>query len=116
MSSTTPLLLANLEVGHWLESPFIRVGDVSVTALVILKIVLWIVGVLVVNALIRSLLLQRVLNRTHFDVGLKYAITRIFGYVFLALGLCVALTVNGVNLSSLAVVAGALGIGIGFGL
>jgi small-conductance mechanosensitive channel len=56
------------------------------------------------------------LRRTRFDPGLQFAITKIFGYTFVALGFYVALVINGIDLSSLAVVAGALGIGVGFGL
>jgi len=59
---------------------------------------------------------RRLLSLTNFDAGVQFAATKIFGYAFLTLGFYVALVVNGVNLSSLAVVAGALGVGIGFGL
>ena len=64
----------------------------------------------------RRFFLKRVLTRTKFDASLQYAIARISGYLFILLGFYIALTAVGLNLSSLAVVAGAVGIGIGFGL
>ncbi|MDD3179279.1 MAG: mechanosensitive ion channel [Opitutaceae bacterium] len=48
--------------------------------------------------------------------GLQFAIAKFFSYVFVTLGFYIALLVNGVDLSSLAVIAGALGVGLGFGL
>jgi small-conductance mechanosensitive channel len=86
------------------------------TVLTVLKFFLWIAAIAVANVLLRKFIGRRVLRRTRVDPGLQFAITKIFGYTFVALGFYVALVVNGVNLSSLAVVAGALGIGIGFGL
>ncbi len=59
---------------------------------------------------------MRVLRRMHIDAGLQYAIARISGYIVIAFGFYLALNAVGVSLNSLAVVAGAIGIGIGFGL
>lgn len=81
-----------------------------------LKILFWIVAVLVANIIIRSVILRRELRHTRLALVLQFAITKIFGYIFVVLGFYVALVVNGVNLASLAVVGGALGLGIGFGL
>ena len=59
---------------------------------------------------------MRVLRRMHIDAGLQYAIARISGYIVITFGFYLALNAVGVSLNSLAVVAGAIGIGIGFGL
>lgn len=117
MITRLPLpLAAALESLRWLEYPLIRFGETEVTVLALAKIGFWIMAVLGANALLRHFAVRRVLLRTRFDPGLQFAIAKIFGYTFVALGFYVALIVNGVNLSSLAVVFGALGIGIGFGL
>jgi small-conductance mechanosensitive channel len=108
--------IAALDVGHWVNYPLIKFGSESLTVLSIAEMMLWVVAIFALNALIQRLILTRALKHTRFDQGLQFAITRIFGYAFVALGFYIALVVNGVNLSSLAVVAGALGIGIGFGL
>lgn len=100
----------------WWDYPLVKFGEDAITLLTVLKILFWIVAILVANIIIRSLILRRVLQRTRLATGLQFAITKIFGYVFVVLGFYVALVVNGVNLASLAVVAGALGLGIGFGL
>ena len=68
------------------------------------------------SRLIRRLLRTRVLARTKLDVGQQYAIARIASYVVLVIGLLISAETFGVKLSSLAVIAGALGVGIGFGL
>jgi small-conductance mechanosensitive channel len=100
----------------WLHRPLVEVGDSTVTVLSLLKIAFWFILVFALNMLVRSLVVGRLLQRTHFDPGLRFAISKIFGYVFLTLGFYIALVVNGIDLSSLAVIAGALGVGIGFGL
>lgn len=100
----------------WLHFPLLKLGDASLTLLNLLSLAIWLVVIVVLNALVRRLFVRRLLARTHFDPGLQFALTRIFGYLFVALGVYVALVASGINLSSLAVIAGALGVGLGFGL
>jgi small-conductance mechanosensitive channel len=116
MKTPLPPLAALFDFEHWFNYPLLKLGTQEITVLTLATIVFWIVAIFVVNSILQKFVLRRVLARTRFDAGLQFAITRISGYVFVALGFYVALVINGVNLSSLAVVAGALGIGIGFGL
>jgi small-conductance mechanosensitive channel len=46
----------------------------------------------------------------------QYTIAQVCGYLVLVIGILVALQSAGLNLSALAVFAGAIGVGIGFGL
>jgi len=99
-----------------LHYQFLKVGEMSFTVGSVLEILLWLAAVLAANWLLRRFVVQRLLKRTHFDPSLQYAIHKITGYIFVTLGFFIALQVNNVNLSSLAVVAGAVGVGVGFGL
>lgn len=56
------------------------------------------------------------LARTHLEPDLQYAISRFVGYCFIALGFFFAFKIVHLDLSSLAVIVGGLGVGIGFGL
>ncbi len=109
-------LLAAIDPVDWFEYPLLKLGKSTITLLNLCEIALWIVGLVVLNTLIRKVIIQRILKRTHLDPGLQFAIQRIFGYLFVLLGIYVALQINGFDLSSLAVLAGALGVGLGFGL
>lgn len=109
-------IIGGIDLTTWLDYPLVKLGESSFTVLSLFKIFFWMTGLVVVNSLLRRLVVQRVLARTRFDHGVQFAVSRIFGYVFLTLGAYIALLVNGVDLSSLAVIAGALGIGLGFGL
>ena len=64
----------------------------------------------------RTLMREKVLDRKLLERGLKHSILTIMGYLGWAIGLVLALGILGVNSTSLAVVFGALSIGIGFGL
>jgi small-conductance mechanosensitive channel len=64
----------------------------------------------------RSLLEEKILNKQPIERGLKDSILTITSYLGWALGLVLALGFLGVNTTSLAVIFGALSIGIGFGL
>ena len=50
------------------------------------------------------------------DRGHQYALVRGAGYIIFLLGLIIGLDTTGLNLRSLLVLGGALGVGIGFGL
>jgi potassium efflux system protein len=66
--------------------------------------------------LVQRLLSHKILAESGLDPGLQGSITAITTYVLWALGILGALFVIGVNATSIAVVFGALGIGLGFGL
>ncbi len=72
--------------------------------------------VVVLERLFRSFLRRRVLARTHLEPELQFAVSRFAGYCFIVVGFFFAFKVVHLDLSSLAVVAGGLGVGIGFGL
>jgi small-conductance mechanosensitive channel len=65
---------------------------------------------------LRRYLTRRFLQRTHLHPSMQYAVGKIAGYVFIAIGFYAALKVVGIDLSSLAFIAGAIGVGLGFGL
>jgi small-conductance mechanosensitive channel len=69
-----------------------------------------------VNRIGRSLLAEKALEKQAFERGLKDSILTIASYLIWGLGLVLALGTLGVNATSLAVVFGAISIGIGFGL
>lgn len=60
--------------------------------------------------------LRRVRDRANVGAPLVYIIERVVGYAVVLGGFLVALSTLGVNLTSLAVFAGALGVGVGLGL
>ncbi len=88
-----------------------RVSLSSIALLILLVLVAFLAA-----RIIREWLRRRVLNRLGLDRGTQEAVATIIGYLLSALSFAVILQTAGFNLSSLAVLAGVLGIGFGFGL
>jgi small-conductance mechanosensitive channel len=59
---------------------------------------------------------RRLTKRKHIDPGLRYTIARLARYVFIVIGVLIALKQFEIDLTSIAVVFTALSVGIGFGL
>lgn len=94
------------------------VGAISFTPLSLLLGLLLLVGLFIVNGLLKGVLIKRLLPRLNLDKGLIYALTTLIGYVFLTLGILIILPIAfpGFSFTTLSVVLGAVSFGIGFGL
>lgn len=65
---------------------------------------------------LRVLLTGRILPRYNISLGVRQAIASIVKYAIIVIGLIVIVESTGFDLSALGLIAGALGVGIGFGL
>ena len=91
-------------------------GSVKLTTLSILGVCLAIYLGFFFSRMIRGLMLIHIFPRTALDKGVRYTISTTLHYVILILAGMIALNILGFPLTNLALVAGALGVGIGFGL
>jgi small-conductance mechanosensitive channel len=94
----------------------IRIGGVTISPIdIVLAILVFVAGISAAAAL-RRWLATKVLPNTRLDYGVRNSIAAGTGYVAIGIAVMLAIATAGVNLSSLAFVAGALSVGIGFGL
>jgi potassium-dependent mechanosensitive channel len=93
-----------------------RAGSESISLLWLLKLLLALLTVVVCTNLLKRLLRDYLLLRLKFSQGSREAISTLISYSAGSLGILLVLSINGLDLASLAVVLGGLGVGIGFGL
>ena len=100
----------------YLDIPLIVFGDTNITLWLILYFIAALVLLFYLSARLKSLLIHKVFVRYIAEYGVRQAIGSIIRYIIVFLGLIAILQSLGLNLSSLTFLAGALGVGIGFGL
>lgn len=94
----------------------VRIGPITVSITDVLLAMLVFTVVLGVTRYVQRVLDQRIFPGTHLDAGLRHSLRTSVGYVGLVIAFGLAIGTLGLNLSSVAIVAGALSVGIGFGL
>jgi potassium efflux system protein len=91
-------------------------GSLKLTTLNLGGAVLTIFVGIQLSRVIRGVMAVRIFPHTGLDPGVQYTVTATLHYVVLIVAAMLALNILGFPLTNLALVAGALGLGIGFGL
>ena len=91
-------------------------GSLGISLGDVLAFVLTLVGAFVVSRVLRALLEDDVVPRLPAGRGVGYALTTTVHYAVLLLGFLLAISAAGVDLNKVSLLAGAFGVGIGFGL
>lgn len=93
-----------------------QIGSLTIVPLRIVVAVLIFALLLAVSDWLRGRLEGKWLKKSRMERGTREALVTISGYVGVALAVLIALGVAGVQFTNLAIIAGALSVGIGFGL
>lgn len=108
--------VADIELWVYRAFTDIRVGGLSISLTgILVGILLFLLAVFGMRYFQRWLD-RNVMARSRMDPGVRNSINTGIGYLGVALALLIGVLAAGINLSSLAIVAGALSLGIGFGL
>ena len=94
----------------------IPLGDTSISPYDILTLAIVFGLGLLLTRLLQGTLRNTVLPRTKMDAGGRNAVVSGLGYLGITIAAVAGITAAGINLTSLAFIIGALGVGIGFGL
>lgn len=102
-------------LGATFTSPILTLSqnDYTVTDILILMALLF--GVVFISGIATNLVKSRILGLTGFNRGAQEAVAVIIKYSLIILGTLVVLQIWGLDISSLTILASALGVGIGFG-
>lgn len=101
---------------HVLSYTFFKVGGLAITPLFLLKSVVFLSLLVAAAHLIQRLLLGRLFRHLPLTEAQRFALGRFATYALFLGGIVIGLQSLGVNLSSLVVFGGAIGVGIGLGL
>ncbi|OCR02121.1 hypothetical protein BCD67_22800 [Oscillatoriales cyanobacterium USR001] len=96
--------------------PLFYLGDKHLSLSAIFQLFLLAIAVFLISRALSEWIKRGLLVRMKLDRGSREAISVISSYILTTIGLIIVLQSAGINLSSLTVIAGVVGIGFGFGL
>ncbi len=98
------------------EIPLFPVGTSNITLGDIIYFLIAVIALIYVSGRVRKFLVSRILRRYPQNKGAIESSGTIVRYLIIVLGLVIIFQTAGIDLSALGILAGALGVGIGFGL
>jgi potassium efflux system protein len=106
------------DLAGWLYTVFFgfKVGNITISLSDLLLAALLFAVLLTATRLLQRALERQIFPRTRLDLGVRHSIRSAVGYIGFTVAAVVAISTVGIDLSNLAIIAGALSVGIGFGL
>lgn len=104
------------QIREFLSVPIFTIGQSHVTLWSLLYIILFLILLFYLSGKLKRWISQGLLARRNIDIGLREAAGSIVRYMVVLIGFLVVLQTAGIDLTTLNVLAGAIGIGVGFGL
>lgn len=99
----------------WWEASW-QIGSLQVSVSAVLLFILIFGVTYLISRLVRFFLQEEIFSRVHLDRGLSHTVSTTVHYLILVIGFALALSATGIDMTRFAIVAGALTVGIGFGL
>jgi len=106
------------DIREWARDAFFgfEVGNMTISIAHIGTAIGVFLALLFVTRLIQNVLSSKILPKTKMEASISQSITQVLGYIGLIIALLAGISAIGFDLTNLALIAGALSVGIGFGL
>jgi small-conductance mechanosensitive channel len=101
---------------QWMFKKLFSIGESEISIFLIIIVLFILSFINSLAKLLKKYLLPNVYDKYNLDRGIRYTFDSVFQYIIMVIAVLISLTTLGINLSSLAVFASVLGVGIGFGL
>ncbi|MGC8773980.1 MAG: mechanosensitive ion channel family protein [Chlorobaculum sp.] len=103
-------------VTDWLVRPLVVIGHAEISIVKIATIILSVALIVAAAKFLKRMLVGRLLVSSVHDTGTRSALATILQYLIVFFGILIVLQSAGIDLSTLTVLSGTIGLGIGFGL
>jgi small-conductance mechanosensitive channel len=103
------------DIKDFLNIP-ISFGNTQITLWTIVYFLFLLFLLFYITSKLRKWIVYKLLSKSKIDIGVRIAVGTILRYIILVIGIVIVLQTVGIDLSAITVLAGALGVGIGFGL
>ncbi len=109
-------VLTYFSESKWMFQKIFSIGESEISIFLIIIVLFILSFINSIAKLLKRYLLPNVYDKYNLDRGIRYTFDSIFQYIIMVIAVIISLSTLGINLSSLAVFASVLGVGIGFGL
>ncbi|MCH7403104.1 mechanosensitive ion channel family protein [Belliella kenyensis] len=103
-------------MNDFLTIKLFSIGESSLTVGLLITLIFSVFVLLFISELVRKILVNRILPKYKIEVGTRQSVGTIIKYIIIIAGSFSILQTTGLDLSAFGILAGALGVGIGFGL
>lgn len=100
----------------FISTPFIKIGSLQLSLRTLLYLIVLSFLLILASRKLTAFIADRILARRNIDVGVRQATATILRYLMIGAGFIIIFQTAGIDLTALNVMAGAVGIGVGFGL
>jgi len=111
-----PLYQVFDKIKNFLSYPLFRLGQAEISLWTMISLLLLFIAMIVVSRLFRKWIIDHILRKANISAPMQQTVGTFTQYLIMLVGLIIIFQTVGIDLTALNVLAGAIGIGVGFGL